>query len=473
MMQRHPSLRRQLLTWLLIPLSLLVALDIWLSYRNAHHTATEIYDKTLLGSARIIAEQVHYDSGSFQVIIPPAALELFQSDTDDRVYYSIIAPTGHLLAGSIDLPDYRPQLHHDEYRFFNLSFRGDDIRVVALSQPIFATPDQGPVLIQVAQTRHGYEDLMYELWINTLHQQLLILGLTAVLVWFGLRRGLSPLTRLQHIVQRRQPNTLHPLDMREVPQELVPLVEAMNDYIARLDEHIAAQHRFIAHASHQLRTPLTVLNTQVNYALRSPDSASKDIALQGIQDGVRHATRLVNQLLNLSKAEMADHIRQTHSVNIVPIIKNVLESLAIQAQSKHIDLGVECEESVLMVNDPLSMLHEMLANLVDNAIRYTPEGGIVTISAAADKATLLLQVKDNGPGIPSVEYDHVFERFYQIRGRHSDGYGLGLAIVKEIVQASQGHIQLETPRDHSGLIVAISLPLIAHQSSLQPSVLTA
>lgn len=468
-MSPHPSLRRQLLTWLLIPLSLLVALDIWLSYRNAHHTATQIYDKTLLGSARIIAEQVHYDNGSFQVIIPPAALELFQSDSDDRVYYSIIAPTGHLLAGSIDLPDYRTQLHHDEYRFFNLPFRGDEVRIVALSQPVFATPDQGPVLIQVAQTRHGYEDLMYELWINTLHQQLLILCLTAVLVWFGLRRGLSPLTRLQHIVQRRQPNTLHPLDMQDVPQELIPLVEAMNDYISRLDEHIAAQHRFIAHASHQLRTPLAVLNTQVNYALRSPDSASKDVALHGIHDGVRHATRLVNQLLNLSKAEMADHIKQTHHVNIVPIIKNVLENLAIQAQSKNIDLGVECQESTLVVNDPLSMLHEMLANLVDNAIRYTPEHGIVTISAEAKNGALLLQVKDNGPGIPVVEYDHVFERFYQIRGRHSDGYGLGLAIVKEIVLAAHGEIHLKTPDEHTGLIVAISLPLIPHQPSKYPS----
>lgn len=472
-MQRHPSLRRQLLMWLLIPLSLLVALDIWLSYQNAHHTATEVYDKTLLGSARIIAEQVHYDNGTFQVIIPPAALELFQSDTNDRVYYSVIAPTGHLLAGSIDLPDYRHQLQHNEYQFFDLPFRDDDTRVVALLQPVFATPDQSPVLIQVAQTRHGYDALMYELWINTLHQQLLILGLTALLVWFGLRRGLSPLTRLQQIVQRRQPNTLHPLDMRDVPVELIPLVDAMNDYIARLDEHIASQHRFITHASHQLRTPLTVLNTQVNYALRSPDMASKDAALHGIHDGVKHAIRLVNQLLNLSKAEMADHIRQNHQVNIVTLIKNVLESLAIQAQSKQIDLGVECEETTLIVNDPLSMLHEMLANLVDNAIRYTPDGGIVTISAHTQNKALILQVKDNGPGIPSVDYDQVFERFYQIRGRHSDGYGLGLAIVKEIAQASQGQIQLSSPKGHSGLIVTITLPLIADQHRQDQPVISA
>lgn len=462
-------MRRQLLMWLLIPLSLLVALDICLSYRSSTQMATEVYDKTLLGSARIIAEQIRYENGAFQVVIPPAALELFQSDSNDRVYYSIIGPSGHLLAGSIDLPNYRQALGYDEYQYFDLPFRGDDVRIVVLSQPIFNMPDQPPVIIAVAQTRHAYEAFIHELWINTIHQQLFILVLTAILVWFGLRRGLTPLTRLQHIVQRRQHNALHPLDMRDVPQELVPLVDAMNDYIARLDEHIASQHRFIAHASHQLRTPLTVLNTQVNYALRSTDISSKDTALHGIHDGIRHATRLVNQLLNLSKAEMADHIQQTHHVDLVVIIQHVMETLAIQAQIKHIDLGVECDESGIIVNDPLSMLHEMLSNLVDNAIRYTPNNGIVTIHATCHQDQVILQVSDNGPGIPAADYDQVFERFYQIRGRQSDGYGLGLAIVREIVQASHGEIQLSSPETHSGLIVTITLPLISSHSSFQHS----
>lgn len=459
-MSSHPSLRRQLLIWLLIPLSLLVALDIWLSYRSATAMATKVYDKTLLGSARIIAEQVHYDQGTFQVVIPPAALELFQSDSDDRVYYSIIGPSGHLLAGSIDLPDYRHALGHNEFRFFDLIFRDDEIRVVALSQPIFSSPDKDPVIIEVAQTRHAYQAFIHELWTNTIHQQLLILLLTAVLVWFGLRWGLAPITRLKQIVQRRQPYTLEPLDTNNVPQELVPVVEAMNDYIARLDEHIAAQHRFIAHASHQLRTPLTVLNTQVNYALRSQDIESKDTALHGIHDGVKHATRLVNQLLNLSKAEMADQIAPTHHIDLVTLIKNVLENFALQAQTKNIDLGMECHVATAIVNDPLSMLYEMLANLVDNAIRFAPEQGIITITLSCNTHYAILQVTDNGPGIPSIEYEHIFERFYQVRGRQSDGYGLGLAIVKEIVTAAQGSVILSSPNNHSGLIVTVKLPLI-------------
>ncbi|MDB5777318.1 MAG: periplasmic sensor signal transduction histidine kinase [Herbaspirillum sp.] len=450
------SLRAQLLAWLLVPLAFFVAFNSWVAYRNAFAMATVVHDRMLLGSARIIAEQVHYEDDTLQLIVPPAALELFQSDSHDSVYYRISGPDRKLLAGSDDLPIVPIAPKSEESVYIDTVFRGEAVRLVAFSQPVFASPEHGPVLIEVAQTRGSYKVLAGQLWKHAVQQQLLILAAVVVLLWIGMRRGLAPIMKLRNTVQQREPNTLEPLDLAAVPYEMAPLANAMNDYVRRLEEHMAAHSRFIANASHQLRTPLTVLNTQLDYGLRSHDIESKNAALTAMRKGVRHGTRLVNQLLMLSMAEMSAG-PPYEDVDLVAIVRGVLEDLASLAQSKAIDLGFECDDDSMMVRDKLSMLGELVSNLVDNALRYTPAGGIVTVSAKCRDDRVILRIEDNGPGIPEREYEHVFERFYRLHPENAEGSGLGLAIVREIATACDAEITLSAPLAHPGLIVTTVL----------------
>jgi two-component system, OmpR family, sensor histidine kinase TctE len=452
------SLRAQLLGWLLVPLVLYAAGSAWFTYRNAAETATVVHDRLLLGSARMIAEQIRYDD-ALQVVIPPAALELFQSSNQDRVYYRIAAANGSLLAGYAELPLPPGPVAVEEAVYFDATSRGEPVRVVAFAQPVFGAPQEGPVLIEVAQTLQSRTTLARQIWTHAVRQQLLILALAVLMVLVGLRRGLLPVMQLRERVQRRRPGVIEPLEAGRVPNELTPLVQAINDYVKRLDDHMSAHSRFIANASHQLQTPLTLLNTQVSYALRSTDAAAKDDALRAIHEGVQHGIRVVNQLLTLSTAEFAvAHSFRQSDVDLIDVVKHVLEESAMAAQSKDIDLGFEHNGGQAVVRAMPSMLHELVANLIDNALRYTPAGGVVTAGVETRDDVSILRIADDGPGVPPEERERVFERFYRLRQDKSDGCGLGLPIVREIASASAAAVTLSEPPSGRGLVVAVTFP---------------
>jgi two-component system sensor histidine kinase TctE len=220
---------------------------------------------------------------------------------------------------------------------------------------------------------------------------------------------------------------------------------------------MSTHNRFIANASHQLHTPLTLLNTQVNYALRSDDVASKDHALRAIHEGVQQGIRVANQLLTLSTAESAvAHSLRQSDVDLVEVVKRVLEESATAAQAKNIDLGFELHGGPAVVRAMPAMLHELVSNLVDNALRYTPAGGVVTAIVEARDGANFLRIADNGPGIPLDERERVFERFYRLRQDRSDGCGLGLPIVREIAVASGAHVTLSDPSSGTGLVVTVT-----------------
>jgi len=468
------SLRTQLLCWLMVPLALYAAISAWFSYVNAEQTATVVQDRLLLGSARMIAEQIHYDDGALQVVIPPAALELFQSGDFDRVYYRIAAAGGSLLAGYAELPLPPRPMDVEESVYFDATFRGEPLRAVAFAQPVFAAPNEGPVMIEVAQTLHARTTLTHQIWAHTVREQFLILALAVLMVLVGLRRGLLPVLQLRERVQRRRPGTLEPLDAAPVPHELTPLVHAINDYVRRLDEHMSAHSRFIANASHQLQTPLTLLSTQVNYALRSTDAAGKDDALRAIHEGVQQGIHVVKQLLTLATAESGiGHSLRPSDVDLVDVVKRVLEESATVAQAKNIDLGFELHGGPAVVRAMPAMLHELVANLVDNALRYTPGGGIVTAVVITSQGVNLLRIADNGPGIPPDERERVFERFYRLHWGGSDGCGLGLPIVREIAMASGAEVRLSDAPVGTGLVVTVTFaarPAIAPATSADRTV---
>ncbi|WP_243295319.1 sensor histidine kinase [Geothrix mesophila] len=453
------SLRARLLLWLLVPLGALALTNLTLARREARHTADMVQDRLLLGSARIIAQQIQFEDGLLDVAIPPAALELFQSRAQDRVYYRIASPKGVLLSGYAELPPPVEAPRPEESVYFQTEVRGEPVRVVAYAQPVFAAPAEGPVIIEVAQTLQDHDQLARKLWTTTLRQDLWTLALAGLLIWFALRRGLKDILRLRDEVGRRTPGSLEPIQAGPMPQELRPLVESLNGYIQRLDAQMAVRSRFIANASHQLRTPFAVLQTQANYGLRSPDPAVKDETLGAMSDGVRQGTRLVNQLLALSRAEAGALARRPGEVvDLAELAQRVLEEQATLAQSRCIDLGFDRPEGRVDLPASSIMLHELVANLVDNALRYTPPGGRVTLSLRRVEGRPVLTLEDNGPGIAPADRARVFERFCRLGSDDTPGCGLGLSIVQEVARALGAEVELSDPATGSGLVVTVAFP---------------
>jgi two-component system sensor histidine kinase TctE len=452
-----PSLRARLLAWVMLPLAGAVALDGWIMQREALRTATTVQDRLLLGSARIMAEQVRWEKGAFVDQIPPAALELFQARVADRVVYRITAANGRLITGDTELPLPVAETAPEVPLHFDAQVHTQAARVVAYRQPVVGAPGVDSVLVEVAQTLNGRDAFARQLWSQSMAQQGLILGLTALLVLMGLRQGLRPLLRLRNAVRAREPGALQPLTVDGVATELAPLVEAINQYAQRLEHYTQVQQVFIQNAAHQLRTPFTALRMQLSAALRAQDEAARLEALNAIRQTVQQSVRLVNQLLTLSAADAASRTDVLEAVALDELVPRVLEDLAGHAQARGIDLGFECEAPCPPVAATALAAREIVVNLVDNAIRYTPVGGVVTARLlCTEQDRVQLTVEDNGPGIPAELRERVFERFFRVDDSESGGSGLGLPIVREFARRSGAQVALRTPDAGVGLAVDVS-----------------
>jgi two-component system sensor histidine kinase TctE len=450
------SLRGRLLAWVMLPLAGAVLFDGVVSRQNAQAVATVVQDRLLLGSARIVAEQLRFEDGSIQDPIPPAALELFQSGDLDHVYYRVVTSDGRTVTGYPEFALSQAMLQPETSQFFDAHVRGQAVRAVVYLQPVLTETGIQPVRVQIAQTLQGRSALADSLWMQAMVQQLATLALVALLVWLGLRSCLKPLLRLRDAVLARRPGSLQPLEIAAVPVELSPLVDAINGYAMRLEHHTSVQQTFIQNAAHQLRTPLTLLTTQVSYAVRAADAAGRTESLAAIRQTVQQSVRLVNQLLTLSSAEAhAPEGLHDEQGRLAEVVHQVLVDMAGRAQSRRIDLGFECVDSSIEVRGHAVTLHEIVLNLVDNAIRYTQPGGIVTTRVVVARDTVTLTVEDNGPGIPESERGRVLERFYRIDDRDSDGCGLGLAIVKEFCSQLGARLHLRTAATGAGLAVDV------------------
>jgi two-component system sensor histidine kinase TctE len=456
------SLRVQLLLWLLIPLAGAVLANTWVTYRNAQDTAGIVTDRTLLASARSIAERIQINGASVDVTIPPAALEMFETGYHDRVYYRIDrrsgASGGILIAGNSDLPLPGGDVPALMSVFYDGDYRNDGLRLVAIRQPLLGGSGDESALIVVGETTTARNHMASDLWTHSLLQQGLLVAIVAIFVWFGLGRGLKPLLRLRDDVLERAPDELRPFSGAALQSEIRPLVAALNQYVERLRSQIEAQRRFIANAAHQLRTPLTILATQAAYAIRSRNPAEKDETLEAIHGNARDMARLANQLLTLSNVEPDGRAHRSEPVDLVAVARRALESQVGHALSRDMDLGFDPKVQEAETLGDATMLHELVVNLVDNALRYTQRGGVVTVGIEAAADMWLLTVRDNGPGIPPAERERVFERFYRVLGTEAEGSGLGLAIALEIVERSGGSIALADAPGSTGLLVAVRLP---------------
>lgn len=454
------SLRKQLLTWILVPLSLTGALDTWLTYRSAETTASVVQDRLLLGSARMIAEQIRFEDGTFEHQIPPAALELFQSEGLDRIYYRVTTGDGTLLSGYSDLSAVPNLGVSKSPQFLSTFMRGQPVRMVAIAQPVIGSPQSRPAWVQVAQTMHEHQQNVASLWWRSLQQQILILLLTAILILWGLHLGVRGLIQLRNAVRDRPEGTLEPLEVPGMSTELAPVVAALNDYTQRLSRGVTQRNSYLQNAAHQLRTPLTVLTTQLRDATRSDTQEELQLALAGAKRTLQQTTHVVNQYLGLSAAQaFVKHLQPVDLEALAVMAKDVLERLAPHAHNKSIDLGLECESSdTCVLADPVAV-SEILRNLLDNAIRYTPTLGTVTVRIYSSTMGIHMQVEDSGPGIPQEDRLRVFQRFVRLNPHISTGSGLGLAIVKELADQSSIQISIEDhPTGGPGVIFKVTLP---------------
>jgi two-component system sensor histidine kinase TctE len=451
------SIRRQLLIGLLLPLTGLWIISSVIAYNVAFSFATEAYDRALFDSALDLSRQLKIVNDSVVLDVPPVALDMLESDEFDRVYYQVRGARGEFVMGYRGLPD-PPQTEPKKPIYYDASYRNQHIRVVAFYVPVPPEHPTDLALVQVAETVLKRQILAREILVGLALPQLLLIALACLSVWHGVGRGLTPLEALRSQIQSRSHRDLSPITEETTPREVQPLVHAINDLLTRLSAGLSTQQRFIADAAHQLRTPIAGLKTQTELALRQNDLAEVHRTLRQLQTATERGTHLVNQLLSLARVEPgAARLRPMQPLDLAELAREVTTQWVPQALARNIDLGFEAgPQPALLLGDDL-LLREMLANLIDNAIRYTQEGGRVTTRVSGG-GKVVLSVEDNGPGIPPSEREQVFERFHRVIGSGADGCGLGLAIVREIVQGHGAEITLDSPADATGTLVKVIFP---------------
>ncbi|OTA15196.1 sensor histidine kinase [Xenorhabdus vietnamensis] len=466
------SLFHQLLLFFGVPLLLLGCASVYSQYVSVSNAAMLAYDRTLLASARTVAERLTIRNQNLIVDVPYVVLDSFERNTNDRLYYQVISPEGKTISGYSDLPRIpqhiqRSPLYTALAYFYDAEYQGQPIRVVGLYQPINESGTMGMALILVAETVISRQYMVHQLLFSSLVNQGVVILLALFLAYILLKLLLKPLRKLSGLIIRRSANDLTPLPNVLPWSELSPLLQSFNQYIERLKLMVGRQERFSADASHQLRTPLTVLKTQVAVARGDQNQDQRDNILTAIDKSLDNMILLTNRLLQLSqlKVHEKEAIQNYQPVNIVELLQQTCFSRLQQAESKNIDLGYEGEDALWIKGDPL-LLTEMCANLLDNAIKYTPQMGMVTgrVSIMPDKKYGCLEIDDSGPGISQKDIHQSFMAFNRLDNSAGlEGAGLGLTIVKEISLYHGATLQLLPSEVLGGLLVRILFRLSASE----------
>ena len=464
--RKHRSLFGEILDWMLAPLLLLWPLSVLLTWLVAQGLANQPFDRELGAKVRYLARQVEFRStsnGRTEATFRAPERNWRSPDDSDVVYYQVLGSRGERLDGDTPIPLPADEDHAlpGEVRFRDESIGPIEVRVGYMWVPGSERSTSMTPLVQVAETLDKRSRLTTEFIKGV------ILPVAVLLVWLALARGIAPLNELQQRIRRRDSNDLSPIDENAAPEEVSPLVRAINDLLERLDHSIRAQKHFLADAAHQLKTPLAGLRTQAELAQREIDEGQSDpralkASLQQIARSSQNAAHMVNQLLAMARAEDEEQGTHREAVSLTTLATETVRDFVPRALEKRIDLGFEgspgadekARTAPLWVSGNAVLLREMIRNLVDNALQYTPAGGTVTVRVMDDPfgQVVVLQVEDSGPGIAPAEREQVFHPFYRSLGTNVDGSGLGLAIVREIATRHRVEVSLDDaqPRSRNG-----------------------
>ena len=463
------SLRSQLLIGILVPLLIGFTINTTSLYRQALRAADTAYDRTLLASAKSIGEQLQVegagDAARVLPTVPYSALEAFEADVRSRMYFKVSGFHGEMVTGFEDLPPWRGKLpNKGPYAalvdFYDDTYRGQPVRVAVLLQPVASHEGRGMTTIQVAETLELRQTLARQILVDTLWRQAALLMVLVAAVLWVVQRATRPVSSLSAQLRERAESDLAPIAAPDAPRELQPLLDALNQVMARLAHLLEHQKRFVRDSAHQLRTPLAVLKTQVQSALRGDVEPTQ--ALQEMRHTVERATQLANQMLSLAKVEQLRQQGDAPVVDWAEIVRAVALDLGALIAERQLDFEIATVPAPVRAHE--WALRELTRNLLHNAIRHCREGGTLAMRLVSDGRTAALTIADSGPGLAPELREHLFQPF--AAGERGGGSGLGLAICGEIVRTLSGSIALDDRVSGgrvAGLDATVRVPLADNQ----------
>jgi len=442
------SIRARLLVFILLAFTVVWITAALFAYEEARHEVAELFDAEMAQSAQVLLTVTLHE-----VEEKDTNTVALKHQTGGHPYVTKIAFqvwTDNILLFHSDAAPLTKFTHQQGYS--NQVINGQHWRVFVLSG------DDEAYSVQVGQHHEVRDELVREIAMSQSLPMLLALPLLTWLFWLGTGRGLTPLKRVAADVAKRSAHDLSPLPDHGVPTEIEPLTRELNTLLQQLRNTFDRERRFTSDAAHELRTPLASIKTQAQVAGRTDVDTERQQALKHIDAGVNRATHLVGQLLTLAQLDPATAVQKFKTVNLCHVVEGVIADLALAAHAKEIDIGIsECQAENF--NGNADMLAILVRNLLDNAIRYTPVGGVVDAAVTQDDRGVLLTVTDTGPGVSAAERPRILERFYRgTTENQASGCGLGLSIVKRIAELHDANLMLDQPENGQGLRVSIVFP---------------
>lgn len=447
---KAPSLARQLLVWLVPTGLVLVGIGSLIAYQLAHRAATLAYDRALLDAAQSVTTQVNRVDGRFELNLSPSTEQVLLFDNYDKIVYEVVDADGRWISGTHGLPRPRSFESEEQFHYYNTSFSGRKMRAASMR----VERDDGAFIVTVAETLVKRDKLAREILFALLLPEFMLVIVTILVMRYAIRHGLRGIGLVREELVKRSQADMRPIPLDTVPEELRPLITDTNDLLARLSFSLERHRHLVADASHQLRTPIAALRAEVESAMRSDDPRA---ALVQIAANTRHLSRLAHNVLMLNRLEVG-YMPQTQEVDLQQLISSAAERWLPFARERNTDLGFALAPAKMKGES--IWLEELVNNLVDNALRYTPKNGTVTVKCGSSNQHTWLSVEDSGPGIPQSERERIFERFYRAHPEEADGSGLGLAIVREVANAHHARIDVSSSPESGGALIRVLFPEI-------------
>ncbi len=451
---QRPSLQRRLILRLGAVCAVAAAVLVLAARGYGEQAADKAFDQILAASALAIAEQVYVSDGRLQVDLPYASLDMLAFARDDRVFYGVWAPDGSALTGYEDLP-IPAAPPEAEPRFFDAHYRGETVRFVTLGRLLAEPEANGWARVQVGQTRAERRALATDLALNALLPIMIFMALVVVLVWLSVRRGLSPLARVERELGQRQPNELTPLAVN-APREIDATVQAINAFMGRLDRNLTQMQHLIADAAHQLRTPLASLRAQASLALDEDDPERLRRIVRRIDRNAALAGRLTGQLLTHAVVTHRANLDRREPLDLCATARQAVREAASIAQGADRRIRLRLPETSMSLHGDVVVIREALRNLVENALQHGPEDGRVTVCIERRGEGILCAVCDEGRGIDPDDAPRLMQRFERGHDAGAPGSGLGLAIVAAM--AEQHGAEVAFLRRDDGACVQLLFP---------------
>lgn len=447
------SLRTKLLRWLVVPLLVVNLAGATAAYWLAWVPAQAALDQGLADAAWALVPHVQETDSSIELQLSQQAEQVLRVDHFDEIFFVVRHADGKNIAGDEDFPVLQVPEKFNSSLAYSSRMRGEDVRVISIK----TTVSGETILIGAAETRVKRLQIRLRIFLSLLLLEILLVILIPVVVWFAINKGFLPLREMQSNLEQRRPDDLSALPILNAPAEVVPFIRAINELLERVQASSRAKQDFLANVAHQMRTPLAGFKAQLEWLQAhhrdDPDTARSAALMVA---STERMARKANQLLALARSEPGDFERnRLEQLALDQLVAESVQHFVEQALKKNIDIGFHLRPT--KVAGDRFLLRDLIDNLVDNAIRYAPEGSAVTVSCQMQGAVGMLKVEDAGPGIPESEKEMIFSRFYRLDQTQS-GSGLGLAIVRDIAQDHEASISVESGPDGKGTVFTVLFP---------------